>query len=303
MRSKVLKKFLKPKTEPYQFLQDEALLNSKVDLEEFSDEVDEDQAPEMEPEVLKAEPLDEAEEETEKPAQQESSFETIFDYASIQTEAILADARRQAEQIKTSARIEVEQELDVLREEARQEGYQDGFAQGSAAACEQGRQEREQQAAAMQKELSAFLEKASRAQDDLLERSKDDMRDLAIAVAEKIVRVSLRSSGAVIAKMIQAATEKLKRREWVHIYIAGCDAQAVAKVTGRLTPSLSALSDHIRIVPMADEETGTCIIEMPDTIIDASASTQFANIKTLLADIPAEDSLRTNDLRRPPGGL
>ena len=69
-------------------------------------------------------------------------------------------------------------------------------------------------------------------------------------------------------------------------------------MTARLTPALSALSDHIRIVPMADEESGTCIVEMPDTIIDASASTQMANIKALLADIPADDTLRSGDLRR-----
>ena len=37
---------------------------------------------------------------------------------------------------------------------------------------------------------------------------------------------------------------------------------------------------------------------MPDTIIDASASTQMANIKALLADIPADDTLRSGDLRR-----
>ena len=99
-------------------------------------------------------------------------------------------------------------------------------------------------------------------------------------------------------QMIQGATEKLKRREWVHIYVAGCDAPGLAKVTARLTPALSALSDHIRIVPLTDEEAGTCIVEMPDTIIDASVSTQLSNIKTLLADIPADDTLRTDDLRR-----
>ena len=38
---------------------------------------------------------------------------------------------------------------------------------------------------------------------------------------------------------------------------------------------------------MADDEAGTCIIEMPDEIIDASAATQLNNIRTLLADAPA----------------
>ena len=291
MRSNVLKRFIKPKAEPYQFPTDDDLLEPQEDTPLAASETAEEPTEALEPETPgTAEP--------EAPSEAKPNFETVFDYANIQTEAILADARRQAEQIKTSARISVEQELDVLREQARQEGYRDGFSKGMSDAAEQGKKEREQQAQAQEERLAAFLEKASQQQDDLLERSKDDMRDLAIAVAEKIVRVSLRSSGAVIAKMIQGATEKLKRREWVHIYVAGCDAPGLAKVTARLTPALSALSDHIRIVPLTDEEAGTCIVEMPDTIIDASVSTQLSNIKTLLADIPADDTLRTDDLRR-----
>ena len=291
MRSNVLKRFIKPKAEPYQFPTDDDLLEPQEDTPLAASETAEEPTEALEPETPDtAEP--------EAPSEAKPNFETVFDYANIQTEAILADARRQAEQIKTSARISVEQELDILREQARQEGYRDGFSKGMSDAAEQGKKEREQQAQAQEERLAAFLEKASQQQDDLLERSKDDMRDLAIAVAEKIVRVSLRSSGAVIAKMIQGATEKLKRREWVHIYVAGCDAPGLAKVTARLTPALSALSDHIRIVPLTDEEAGTCIVEMPDTIIDASVSTQLSNIKTLLADIPADDTLRTDDLRR-----
>ena len=286
MRSNVLKRFIKPKAEPYQFPTDDDLLEPQEDTPLAASETTEEPTEALEPETPDtAEP--------EAPSEAKPNFETVFDYAKI-----LADARRQAEQIKTSARISVEQELDVLREQARQEGYRDGFSKGMSDAAEQGKKEREQQVQAQEERLAAFLEKASQQQDDLLERSKDDMRDLAIAVAEKIVRVSLRSSGAVIAKMIQGATEKLKRREWVHIYVAGCDAPGLAKVTARLTPALSALSDHIRIVPLTDEEAGTCIVEMPDTIIDASVSTQLSNIKTLLADIPADDTLRTDDLRR-----
>ena len=35
---------------------------------------------------------------------------------------------------------------------------------------------------------------------------------------------------------------------------------------------------------MADDDSGTCVIEMPDEIIDASASTQLGNIRGLLSN-------------------
>lgn len=48
---------------------------------------------------------------------------------------------------------------------------------------------------------------------------------------------------------------------------------------------------------MADDEPGTCIIEMPDEIVDASAATQLNNIRTMLSDIPAGDEKGRLDLR------
>ena len=90
--------------------------------------------------------------------------------------------------------------------------------------------------------------------------------------------------------LIQAAVDKRKRREWVRIHIAECDAKRMARLSPALTAALASLSSQVRIIPMADDEPGTCIIEMPDEIIDASAATQIHNIRSMLADIPADEA-------------
>jgi len=61
------------------------------------------------------------------------------------------------------------------------------------------------------------------------------------------------------------------------------------KLSPQLVTALASISEQVRIIPMADDETGTCIIEMPDEIIDASAATQINNIRSMLSDIPAGD--------------
>ena len=66
--------------------------------------------------------------------------------------------------------------------------------------------------------------------------------------------------------------------------MAGCEARTLAQITPELMSSLASVSDHVKIIPMNDDEPGTCIIEMPDEIIDASASTQLANIRELLSE-------------------
>ncbi len=205
-------------------------------------------------------------------------------YAQLQAELILKRAREEAEELLANARAAAKAEQEEIRMGARDEGYREGYAQGIGKAMEDAQRDKEAVAARMEKEVQAFLEKADMAREEVLLQARDELLDLCIAVAEKVVRVSLKSSSEVIVRMIQTATERLKRQEWVHIYISGCDTKGVAQISPALTTALGALSQHVKIIPMGDDEGGTCIVEPPEEIIDASVSTQMTNIRDLLRD-------------------
>ena len=205
-------------------------------------------------------------------------------YAQLQAELILKRAREEAEELLANARAAAKAEQEEIRMGARDEGYREGYAQGIGKAMEDAQRDKEAVAARMEKEVQAFLEKADMAREEVLLQARDELLDLCIAVAEKVVRVSLKSSSEVIVRMIQTATERLKRQEWVHIYISGCDTKGVAQISPALTTALGALSQHVKIIPMGDDEGGTGIVETPEEIIDASVSTQMTNIRDLLRD-------------------
>ena len=205
-------------------------------------------------------------------------------YAQLQAELILKQAREEAEQLLASARAAAKAEQEEIRMGARDEGYREGYAQGTAKAMDDAQRDREAVAARLEKEVQAFLEKADMAREEVIRQSQDELLDLCIAVAEKVVRVSLKSSSEVIVRMIQTATERLKRQEWVHIYTSGCDTRSVAQISPALTTALGALSQHVKIIPMGDDEGGTCIVETPEEIIDASVSTQMTNIRDIFRD-------------------
>ena len=230
------------------------------------------------------EPPEEPEPDVPEPQRAPPGPDTPVQYAQLQAELILKQAREEAEQFVEQARAEVQQELDGIRAGARDEGYREGYAQGTAKAMEDAIRDREAAAERMEKDVAEFLEKASLAREEMLGQTREEMLDLCIAIAEKVVRVSLRSSSEVIVRMIQTATERMKRQEWVHIYIPGCDARGVAQISPALTTTLGGLSQHIKVIPMGDEEDGTCIIETPEEIIDASVSTQMSNIRDILRD-------------------
>ena len=287
---------MRPKAEPYQLPKAEELVfeEEKADLSP--------PPPAEEGAGEEAPPLDvRADEEPEAPAPEPEPEPDPVSFAQIQAEQIIADARRRAEEILDQSRLEAELKAQELYESSRQSGLEagraEGLAQGAAQALQEGQRVQQRQAEELAADFDKFLERAGAALDRQLDDSVEELRDLAIAIAEKVVCVSLKSSSEVIGRMIQTAIDKRKRREWAHIYIAECDAKHLSKVPASLMNALSALSDRVRIIPMADDEAGTCIIETPDEIVDASAATQMNNIRTLLSDAgPVEEGVSFNNL-------
>ena len=266
----ILKGFMRPKVEDYAF-PDSAALPVEPDP------------------VLWTEPEPEPEEKAvERPAEYHDP-RTPVDYARLQAEVILAEARKQADALLAKAEQAVADSREEAWRQGRDEGYRTGYAEGISSAAEESRVAREREAAQLRGQVAAFLEEAAKARDAFMAQTEEDLKELSLTIAEKVVRISLKSSGDVVGRMIQGACEKLKRREWVHIYIAGCDAKGMTKAPAALAATLSAVSDHVKIMPMADDESGTCIVEMPDEIIDASASTQLENMRHLISDMSPQD--------------
>lgn len=280
----ILKGFLEPKAENYvlpsadeiHFEEEEEVLPPPEEEEEAADR------------SLDVTIGDEASEEAQEPDEQgepaEPKKETPVHYAQLQAELILNQAREEAEQIVSQARERAMAEQEEIRAGARDEGYRDGYAQGIAKAVDDSIRDREATAARLEQEVQAFLEKASLAREEMILQSRNELLELCLAVAEKVVRISLKSSSEVIVRMIQTATERMRRQEWVHIYISGCDTRQVAQISPALTTTLGALSQHIKVVPMGDDEIGTCIVETPEEIADASVSTQMSKIRDVLYD-------------------
>ena len=288
----IFKAFSRTKAEPYQFPNADEIVVPGAEPEPEPEPEPEDgeeftplgDGPSPEGEEAGFDVILSGEEQTDKGKRPPETKETPVGFAQIQAEQILADARREADKILLQARDRADEETREIFAKARGEGYQEGYVAGMAQAAQESRQAREEQAQRLEEEVHRFMEHAGETLDRQMDQSVDDLRDLAMAVAEKVISVSLRSSADVIARMIQTAIDKRKKKEWVHIYIAECDAKRLTQLPASLTKALSGLSDRVRIIPMADDESGTCIIEMPDEIIDASVSTQLSNLRTILND-------------------
>lgn len=213
-------------------------------------------------------PVIEIEEEAgEELPEETKSYQEILDQAKQQAEGILNDAREQAE---------------MLREQAYQEGLEEGREAGIKEAYEEQRSILDEEVRNFQTELSDVLSSVSVEKEKLIEKSIDNLKEISITVAEKIIRTSIRSSGDIIKRMILAAADKMKKHQWAKIYVTKCNAEVSLEVDTEFLEALSHLSDNIKISTIDDGEEGTCILELPDEIVDASVSTQLENIKDVI---------------------
>lgn len=280
----ILKYFMKPKAEEYELPDEEQLVSQLEEMIRLKENIPSDDAADEKPaeQAKEAHAAKSEEQEQEKQEPAGGSFEQTLSLAQAQADELIRNARAQAERIIEEAKQAAEAEVARIHQQASEEGYNQGYVEGQRKGEEEASAATRKAAQESVEAVQRFLTQANNMRDEKIDKLSGELLDVAVAVAEKVIHVSLKSSEEIIKRMIIAATEKMKRREWVQIYVADCDVKGVAQSDPSLTAALSCLSDHIKIVPMRDAETGTCIVEMPDEIIDASASTQLENIRSVI---------------------
>lgn len=197
----------------------------------------------------------------------------------------LEDAKREAEEILEEAKEQAMKEFEEARREGHREGYEAGYQEGKKTGEEQCREIFQDNLLAFQSDIKQALRSVEIAKENCVRKYLDELKDCAIAIGEKVIHISLRSSGEVIKQMIISATEKLKKTAWVKIYIDKCDYDMMMEADADILDELSHLSDNIKFIVMDKEERGNCIIEMPEEIVDVSVNTQIENIKDILENV------------------
>lgn len=212
------------------------------------------------------------------------------------TEDVVEDAREQARQILLKANQlagdilrEAGTQAEQLKKTAIEEGCKEGFEAGYKSGTEQAAMEQadffRRQEEEFRKDMEQALSSIDQAKEKSLRNYLEELKDCSVAIAEKVIHISLRSSGEVIKRMLVAETEKLRKTAWVKIYMEKTDYDMMAEADADVVSELTKLSDNIKFVVMDKESSGNCIIEMPDEIVDISVDTQMDNIREILGNI------------------
>ena len=202
-----------------------------------------------------------------------------------EADRILQKARQMAEDILKEAGVQAEQ----LKKNAMEAGCKEGFEAGYQSGMERADSEQadffRQKEEEFRRDMEQALASIEQAKEKNLRNYLEELKDCSVAIAEKVIHISLRSSGEVIKRMLIAETEKLRKAAWVKIYMEKTDYDMMIQADADVVSELARLSDNIKFVVMDKESSGNCIIEMPDEIVDISVDTQMENMREILENI------------------
>ena len=193
----------------------------------------------------------------------------------------VASARQEAAGLVERAR----KESGTIRQAARGQGYEAGFAEGQKAGHEAGHKEAFEAARSQFAEQQASLiatcrqliDEINARRADWWAAARQDLIDLAIAVARRVARCVGQRERDVVVKNLEEAIQLVGRRSEVTIRVNPADAETARAFAGELMDR----REHWKNVPVVESpevSPGGCRLEWATGSVDATLETQLDRI-------------------------
>ncbi|QAT50691.1 hypothetical protein EQM14_13485 [Caproiciproducens sp. NJN-50] len=220
-----------------------------------------------------------------------------------QCRLVLDQAFQKAKQIVESAQNYRSEQLRDCAEhadrelrESQEQGYREGFAHGREegeksgmeSGMRQGLSEGAKKAEAENRqclnELGEMIQSVEKSKTEILSKFESDLKDLAVTIARAIVKKELETDPKTLHTIIQNAVDSYRNQAWVRIYVSGNTANLLTKADVSIAQELQAVSDRVKVVVTTGISDESCVIEMPDQVIDAGIDTQLRKIQSALEE-------------------
>ena len=166
---------------------------------------------------------------------------------------------------------DVEQQI----EQARKQGFQDGIRHAESAI----QQQFQAQLNEVGVRLAASLADVAALRPRLRHQSEAQVVELAILVARKILHRTLAMDPDALSGLVKAALGRIDARELLEIRVAAVHHASIKSAIDRL-----GLPSQVQLIADASLEPGAVLIESDRGRLDASVSTQLAEIERGFAD-------------------
>lgn len=222
-------------------------------------------------------------------AQMSSSKEELYEIYN-QREAMIKEAATEAFKIVNTAKRNAHLEVAEIKKRGYEDGYNAGNEIGKNKGFDEGyqrglntiREELFKDNEIRLNEINSMLEIIENQKQVIISKYENEITKLSLDIAEKIMKQKIELKDGSLARIVESVIQEYKNVEWVKIYISGKDEVKMIEADKLLIEELRKISNDIKIEVKKDLTQGSCIIETPDSIIDAGIDTQLNNLKEIL---------------------
>lgn len=176
--------------------------------------------------------------------------------------------------------------LQKLREAARAEGFESGYAEGRIEGIAAGRQAVEEETSAaiasFCDELQAKADQVLFAYRQFMAESEDALAELAVLVASRALAQELRLGHDAVTALAKEAIAEVLHASQVRIRVHPFDVPTLAERKDELL----AAARQLRSIEIVEDPSilGGCVIESDAGLIDATVSTKLAAMSASLRE-------------------
>jgi len=195
--------------------------------------------------------------------------EVYLDEAKNKAKDILAEAEKEATEIIEDAHLKAREILV----EAREEGYKEGL--------NKAQKEWENKEKELIQKFEVLQNAVNKRFEDICKSLQDEALNLALIIAEKIVKTEIDRNDKAFRAVVADALSKIRKEERITIRVSTEDY-------GKYSDSLSELGDKDCLITVVKDDKlapGGCIIETPSGYIDAGIDTQLKKITEELKEV------------------
>jgi len=218
-----------------------------------------------------------------------SSKEELYDTYN-QREEILKEATNEASIILDTAKKNAQLEVEAIRIKAYEEAYNEGFVNGKSKGYNEGFQsgfeeigkELHSDHEIRVNEISEMIKTIENNKQSILSKYENEIPKISLNIAERIMRQKIELKDGSLAKIVESITKDYKNVDWVKIYVSENDEAEMMEADKILINELQRISKDVKVEVKKELKQGSCVVETPNSIVDASVDTQLSNLKEIL---------------------
>lgn len=196
---------------------------------------------------------------------------------------LLETARREAEKIIRNANVGAEEVISegrVRLKDIEEEAYQRGWQAGS----HDGRKHVEEEYQDRLQEAQNLLDKAAEERQSIIAGSEDEIVQLAVTVARKIISHELAVNPDTIVDIVKRAIDKTSDREELTVRVNPENLESTISAQEDISQSSKGIR-KLKILADSTVAPGGCVVETQNGTVDARVERQLSEIEQALMEV------------------